>query len=242
MAKEAQEVDPLARDLHALREAAQACTACPLAKTRHSVVFGEGDAHARLMFVGEAPGQQEDLAGRPFVGAAGQLLDRILEAAGIRREEVYITNTVMCRPPGNRVPTPEERAACRPFFAAKMAYVRPDLVVLLGATAAQSVLGPEIRITRDRGRIVERDGIRYLATFHPAALLRDPSKKRPVWLDIQRVRDLYRALPPRAQETRETATGGDVAVTGGGSPSDAVSGPGSAVPRPVVQRRLEWER
>lgn len=182
--------------LAALRTRAQSCTACPLAERRSHVVFGEGDPGARLMFVGEAPGQQEDAQGRPFVGAAGQLLDRILEAAGIARDEVFITNTVMCRPPGNRVPTDEERATCRPFFDAKMAAIAPSIVVLLGATAAQAVLGPQIRITRDRGRVIERDGVRYVPTFHPAALLRDPAKKRPVWEDMKMVRDMYRELVP----------------------------------------------
>jgi len=242
MANETQGASLEARDLGALRAAAQTCTACPLAKTRHTVVFGEGDERARLVFVGEAPGQQEDVAGRPFVGAAGQLLNRILEAAGIRREEVYITNTVMCRPPGNRVPTPEERAACRPFFTAKMAHIRPDLVVLLGATAAQSILGPDIRITRDRGRIVERDGIRYMPTFHPAALLRDPSKKRPMWLDIQRVRDLYRALPPRSEDEAPVAAHATAVLSDPGSEDHLVLDPPRAAPRPAVQRRLEWER
>ena len=179
-----------------LRRQADACTACPLAQTRTRVVFGEGDPHARLLLVGEAPGQQEDLQGRPFVGAAGRLLDRILEAVDIAREEVFITNTVMCRPPGNRVPTDAERATCRPYFDRKMVLSAPRIVVLLGATAARQVLGPEVRITRDRGRPVERDGVTYVPTFHPAALLRDPEKKRPVWEDMKRVRDLYRALPP----------------------------------------------
>lgn len=181
-------------DLAGLGERARACTACPLAETRHAVVFGEGNEKAPLLFVGEAPGQQEDLMGRPFVGKAGQLLDRILEAAGMARAEVFITNTVMCRPPGNRVPRPEERAACRPFFDAKLRRIQPSIVVLLGATAAQSVLGPELRITRDRGRIVERDGVSYMPTFHPAAILRDPAKQPPVVQDLQRVRDLYREV------------------------------------------------
>lgn len=212
-----------------LRRAAEACTACPLARTRHSVVFGDGDEQAVLMFVGEAPGQQEDLQGRPFVGAAGQLLDRILEAAGIARGEVYITNTVMCRPPGNRVPTPEERSACRPFFDAKMRRVGPKIVVLLGATAAQGILGPDLRITGDRGRIVERDGVMYMPTFHPAALLRDPAKKRPVWQDIQKVRDLYREASPGS---------GSGAGDAGVSPPEPLRGDG---PRAPVQRHLDWE-
>lgn len=183
--------------LAVLRRQAGGCTACPLSRARQSVVFGEGDPHARLMFVGEAPGEQEDLQGRPFVGRAGQLLDRILGAADIDRAEVFITNTVMCRPPDNRVPTDAERATCRPYFERKLALIRPSIVVLLGSTASQQVLGPELRITRDRGRPVERDGVTYVPTFHPAALLRDPAKKRPVWEDMKRVRELYRALGPR---------------------------------------------
>lgn len=202
-----------------LRRQAGACMACPLARERRSVVFGEGDPHARLMFVGEAPGEQEDLQGRPFVGRAGQLLDRILEAAEIDRSEVFITNTVMCRPPGNRVPTDEERATCRPYFERKMALIRPGIVVLLGSTAAQQVLGPELRITRDRGRPVERDGVTYVPTFHPAALLRDPAKKRPVWEDMKRVRDLYRALAPRP----EAGAAGPASAPAPGSPSAAGS-------------------
>lgn len=185
--------------LERLRLQAGSCVACALSATRTQVVFGEGDPASPLMFVGEAPGRDEDRLGRPFVGAAGQLLDRILEAAGITRAEVFITNTVMCRPPQNRVPSDEERAACRTHFDARLALLAPRIVVLLGATAAQAVLGPGLRITRDRGRVVERDGVRYMPTFHPAALLRDPAKKRPVWEDIQRVRDMYRAIRPAGE-------------------------------------------
>lgn len=232
--------------MEGLRQAAETCTACPLARTRHSVVFGEGNEDTDLVFVGEAPGQQEDLQGRPFVGAAGQLLDRILEAAGIVRSEVYITNTVMCRPPGNRVPTPEERSACRPFFDAKLRRIGPKIVVLLGATAAQSILGPDIRITRDRGRIVERDGVQYIPTFHPAALLRDPAKKRPVWQDIQKVRDLYRNA--RTEGTAEEDASSAPARAPGSEPivkkaQDAEAGArssGAPLPR-GVQRRLDPE-
>jgi len=204
--------------LEALRAVAQSCRACPLAAERQHVVFGDGDPGARLMIVGEAPGRQEDEQGRPFVGAAGQLLDRILAACGIAREEVFITNTVMCRPPGNRVPTDDERAACRPFFDRKMDLIGPRIVVLLGATAAQSILGPQLRITRDRGKPVERDGVTYVPTFHPAALLRDPEKKRPVWEDMQLVRDMYRALAAR---DRVPAAASPVGPTDGRSPAEA---------------------
>lgn len=214
-------------ELATLRQQASGCTACPLASGRNSVVFGEGDPCARLMFVGEAPGQQEDVLGRPFVGAAGQLLDRILEAVDIVRSEVFITNTVMCRPPHNRVPTDEERATCRPYFDRKLDLIRPRIVVLLGATAAQQVLGPELRITRDRGRPVEREGVTYVPTFHPAALLRDPSKKRPVWEDMKRVREMYLALPTRGE-------GEPVAPGRAEAPPD----PGAPAARPASQARL----
>jgi uracil-DNA glycosylase len=225
--------------LAVLRRQAALCTACTLAQGRQSVVFGEGDPHARLMFVGEAPGQQEDLQGKPFVGAAGQLLDRILEAVGIARSEVFITNTVMCRPPHNRVPTDVERATCRPYFERKMALIQPRIVVLLGATAAQQVLGPEVRITRDRGKPVERDGVTYVPTFHPAALLRDPDKKRPVWEDMKRVRDLYQALEhggpaPSAAVPAEA----EVAAAGPAPADEAETAEPGVPPRRPTQRRL----
>ena len=233
-------------DLEALRREAMRCTACPLARTRTQVVFGEGNDKADLLFLGEAPGRQEDTQGRPFVGAAGQVLDRILAAADIARQEVYITNTVMCRPPGNRVPTPEERAACRPFLDAKIREIRPSIVVLLGATAAQSVLGPDLRISRDRGRILEEDGIRYMPTFHPAALLHDPSKKVPVWQDIQKVRDLYRG-PGVPSSSRADSTGMD-GQDGGSAREEGLSSEPEPEPDPemklaphAVQRRLTWE-
>jgi uracil-DNA glycosylase family 4 len=183
---------PARPDLSQLRRAALACTRCPLAAGRTQVVWGEGPEDARLMLVGEGPGATEDATGRPFVGAAGQLLDRILDAAGFARQEVYITNTVLCRPPGNRAPTDAEVEACRPYLQARLEVIRPDLVVLLGASAARAVLGPQTRISRDRGRVVDRNGQRFLATFHPAALLRDPSRKRAVWEDFQVARDLVR--------------------------------------------------
>lgn len=176
-----------------LKARAGACRACALCEGRTQVVVADGSWTAKLMLVGEAPGKEEDRLGLPFVGAAGQLLDRILEAAGFLREEVFITNTVMCRPPGNRQPSPEEMAQCRPFFLEKMALVQPQMVVILGAVALRGVLGLS-GITKMRGQRIERDGVAYYPTFHPAALLRDPSKKRPVWEDFKRIRDDYRAL------------------------------------------------
>ncbi|MDI3299524.1 MAG: uracil-DNA glycosylase [Bacillota bacterium] len=180
-----------------MRGAALGCTYCPLRAGCRGVVFGEGDPAARLVLVGEGPGATEDELGRPFVGRAGELLDRILEAAGFPRPSVFITNVVMCRPPGNRTPSEAEMAACRPWLEAKLELIRPDLVVALGSTAARALVDPAARITRLRGQWVERRGRRILPTYHPAALLRDPSKKREVWSDFQAVRDAYRALPPR---------------------------------------------
>lgn len=163
------------------------CQACALRQGAARVVFGEGRAGARLLLVGEGPGQQEDRQGRPFVGPAGKLLDRILEAAGFRRDQVYIANVVKCRPPGNRPPAPLEVAACWTHLERQIELVRPQLLVGLGAPASQALLGPGLRITRDRGQWGEWRGIPVMPTFHPAALLRDPAKKRPVWEDLQAV-------------------------------------------------------
>ena len=165
------------------------CEKCRLAVTRQNVVLGEGDLHAPLMFIGEGPGQQEDQTGRPFVGAAGQLLDRMLAAIGLKREQVYICNIVKCRPPQNRVPEPDERAACLPHLRAQVALVRPKVIVCLGSTPARALLGDDIRITRDRGVWHLKKGVWFMPTYHPAALLRDADKKRPAWTDFKAIRD-----------------------------------------------------
>lgn len=171
------------------------CVACRLAEGRNRVVFGEGDPHARLVLVGEAPGHDEDLSGRPFVGRAGELLDRILQAVGFSREEVFITNTVMCRPPSNRAPAPDEMLACRPFLRGKLDLIGPEMVVVLGAVALKALTDdPKASITQLRGRRLLQDGRYLYPTFHPAALLRDPAKKRPVWEDFKRIRRDYDRL------------------------------------------------
>lgn len=170
------------------------CTRCPLWRLRTFVVPGEGNLRARLMLVGEGPGAQEDTSGRPFVGAAGQLLDKMLAAIGTTREQVYIANIVKCRPPGNRTPTPEEADACLRYLRAQVALVRPKIIVCLGATSARHVLGEEWRVTRDHGKWVERKGVLITLTFHPAALLRDAAKKRPAWDDWQAIRDKLNGL------------------------------------------------
>ncbi len=167
----------------------EACTRCPLYRGIRHKVPGQGDPASPLMLIGEGPGQTEDEQGLAFVGAAGQLLTRMLAAISLPRERVYICNIVKCRPPGNRVPTPAEAEACRIHLRMQTWLVRPRVILLLGATAATNILGPDVRITRDRGRWTERKGVWILPTFHPSALLRDESKKRPAWEDLQRLRD-----------------------------------------------------
>jgi uracil-DNA glycosylase family 4 len=166
----------------------RACRRCGLREGCRGVVFGEGDPDSGVLLLGEGPGSVEDELGRPFVGPAGQLLDKILEAVGFRREEVYISNTVLCRPPGNRAPHPDEVAACRLWLDERLAIMRPSIIVCLGGSAGRALLGPEFRITRDRGRWYAFGSAAMIPTFHPAALLRDPAKKRPVWEDMKLVR------------------------------------------------------
>lgn len=161
------------------------CVRCKLASGRTHIVFGQGAPDARLMFVGEGPGHEEDLAGEPFVGAAGQLLNKIIEAMRLQRGDVYIANVVKCRPPGNRQPEEDEIAACSPFLSRQIAAVRPLFVCTLGGCAAQTLLRTRAPISRLRGRFHEVDGLRVLPTFHPAYLLRNPEHKRAVWEDMQ---------------------------------------------------------
>jgi DNA polymerase len=176
---------------------ARQCRRCGLRLGCRGVVFGEGDPRADILFLGEGPGAVEDELGRPFVGPAGQLLDKILLAVGFRREEVYITNTVLCRPPDNRPPFPDEVAACRVWLDRRLALIDPAIIVCLGASAAQSLLGRDLRITRDRGRWYMFGRAKVMPTFHPAALLRDPSKKRDVWQDMKAVRAEWETLRDR---------------------------------------------
>ena len=165
------------------------CTRCPLHRERKTVVHTEGNRKARLMFVGEAPGADEDIQARPFVGRAGQLLTKIIEAIGLKREEVLIGNVNRCRPPGNRPPTPEEASMCKPFLLREIAIVQPEVIVVLGNTAMKNLLDTREGITKLRGTFQEFKGIKVMPTFHPAYLLRDPSKKRETWEDLKKVRD-----------------------------------------------------
>jgi DNA polymerase len=165
------------------------CTRCPLHLERTHVVHTEGNRKARLMFVGEAPGADEDAQARPFVGRAGQLLTKIIEAIGLKREEVLIGNVNRCRPPQNRAPTTEEASMCKPFLLREIAVVQPEVIVVLGNTAMKNLLDTREGITRLRGRFQDYKGIKVMPTFHPAYLLRDPSKKRETWEDLKQVRD-----------------------------------------------------
>lgn len=177
----------------------QACKRCVLAATRQKTVFGAGSPAARLVIVGEAPGAEEDRRGEPFVGAAGQLLTKMLAAIGLARDEVYICNLLKCRPPGNRTPRPDEVACCKPFLREQLRLIQPEVVLAMGSPAARELLQTRRGITSLRGRFMKSpDGHRVMPTFHPAYLLRNPAAKRDVWTDLQRVAaELGLELPPR---------------------------------------------
>jgi uracil-DNA glycosylase family 4 len=171
------------------------CMRCPLCcQGRTHVVNSEGNRKARLMFVGEAPGANEDAEGRPFVGRAGQLLNKIIEAIGLGREDVFIGNVNRCRPPQNRTPSPKEAAICKPFLLREIAVVKPDVIVVLGNTAMKNLLDTKEGITKLRGQFQDYRGIKVMPTFHPAYLLRDPSKKREAWDDMKKVRDYLKTV------------------------------------------------
>lgn len=179
--------------LDAIRDGLGECTRCKLHEHRRTIVFGEGNPQASLMFVGEGPGAEEDATGRPFVGRAGQLLDKIIAAIGLRREDVYIANIVKCRPPLNRTPERDEVETCEPFLFRQIKFIRPRVIVALGSPAFQTLLRTRDSITRARGEWRELDGIKVMPTFHPAFLLRSPDKKREVWEDMKKVRDFLNA-------------------------------------------------
>ncbi|HYN07858.1 MAG TPA: uracil-DNA glycosylase [Vicinamibacterales bacterium] len=183
--------DPTAA-LHDLRAHIGDCTRCKLhGLGRRQVVFGVGNPQADLMFVGEAPGADEDVQGEPFVGRAGQLLTKIIEAIGLKRTDVYIANVIKCRPPGNRNPEPDEVATCEPFLARQIDVIRPKVIVALGSFAAKALLQSDVPISRVRGHVFDyRGGAKLIPTFHPAFLLRSPERKRDVWEDMKKVRAL----------------------------------------------------
>lgn len=183
-----------AQTLDGLHERICACVKCPLGHTRTNFVFGTGNPAATLMIIGEAPGADEDAQGEPFVGKAGQLLNKILEAIGFKRGDVYICNILKCRPPGNRKPLAEEVDLCLPYLRKQIALVKPKLILALGLTAAENLLATTESLGRLRGRILEYEGTPLMVTYHPAALLRNPNWKRPAWEDVQAVRKLHDEL------------------------------------------------
>jgi DNA polymerase len=176
-----------ADSLRILRSELGDCTRCRLSRNRKTVVFGEGNARARLMFIGEGPGREEDIQGRPFVGDAGQLLTRLIEKMGFKREDVYIANIVKCRPPSNRDPQEDEIAACLPFLKRQIRVISPEVIITLGRIAAHTLMEVKTPISRLRGKFDTYEGVPLMPTFHPAYLLRNPKDKILVWADAQKV-------------------------------------------------------
>ncbi|MCQ4725321.1 uracil-DNA glycosylase [Anaerotignum faecicola] len=164
------------------------CYRCGLSQGRHNVVIDRGSRQSEIMFIGEGPGEQEDLQGRPFVGPAGQLFDKLLVAAGFAPDEVYVANIVKCRPPNNRDPREEEQQACINYLRYQTALIKPKIIICLGRIAAKAIIDRDFKITKDRGRWIQRKGVWMMATFHPSAVLRDELKKRPVWEDFKSIR------------------------------------------------------
>ncbi len=172
-----------------LEEEIKDCKKCKLCQNRTNIVLGTGDRNADIMFIGEGPGADEDREGEPFVGKAGKLMNEALIGLGIKRDKLYIANIVKCRPPGNRNPEADETIACMDYLRSQVMLVKPKVIVLLGSVALKNILGEEYQITASRGKWVEKKGIRYMPTWHPAALLRDEAKKIEFWNDLKEVRD-----------------------------------------------------
>jgi DNA polymerase len=183
------------KEFSRLKDVVGSCQKCDLHKERTQAVFGDGNPYAEILLIGEGPGHDEDKQGLPFVGKSGQLLDKILEACGFERQEhVYIGNIVKCRPPGNRDPKPEERATCLPYLNKQIQLIDPQIIILLGATALKGLIDPEAKITRIRGQWMEWENRLVMPTYHPSALLRNPSLKKDSWEDFKKVYHKYREL------------------------------------------------
>lgn len=180
--------DPKEKDttMIKLKEIVMSCKKCRLADNRNNVVFGEGNFYARLMFIGEGPGAEEDAQGRPFVGRAGQLLDKMILAMGLKREEVYIANIVKCRPPNNRAPFRDEAELCKPYLIEQIKFIKPELIICLGSIATNYLLNEDVSITKVRGSIRDFNGIKVIPTYHPAYLLRNANKKAEAWEDLKK--------------------------------------------------------
>ncbi|HKI84921.1 MAG TPA: uracil-DNA glycosylase [Candidatus Krumholzibacteria bacterium] len=188
------EASAQAEALRVLAQEVAGCVKCKLHSTRTQTVFGVGNPNADLVFVGEAPGRDEDLQGEPFVGMAGKLLTKIISAIGFEREDVYICNVLKCRPPQNRDPQPDEVAQCEPYLLRQLEILQPKVICALGRVAAQTLLQTRESLTRMRGRVHDYHGIPMMVTYHPAALLRNPNWKRPTWEDVQKLRALHDEL------------------------------------------------
>ena len=173
--------------LEGVRKELGDCRRCKLHRTRRTLVFGEGNRKAKLMLIGEGPGYDEDVQGRPFVGKAGQLLTKIIESIDLSREEVYIANIIKCRPPQNRNPEPDEIASCNPFLMKQIRVIQPKIICALGTFSAQTLLQTDTKITALRGKLYDLEGIKVIPTYHPAFLLRNPERKREVWEDMKKI-------------------------------------------------------
>ena len=178
------------------------CNRCVLCNTRNNVVFGVGPKDAEIMFIGEGPGEQEDLRGEPFVGAAGKLLDDMLSIIDMNREMVYIANIVKCRPPNNRDPFDDEQDACIDYLRAQVALVKPRVIVCLGRVAAKRIIDPDFKISQSRGQWIDRNGVAITAIYHPSALLRDPSKRPDTFMDMLSIRDMLKRVRPYVDSVR----------------------------------------
>ncbi len=182
-------------ELDSLRNECMGCTKCPLHSGRRNMVFGVGNPESKVMFVGEGPGEQEDIQGEPFVGKSGQLLDKYLEIVDLsRNENIYIANIVKCRPPQNRDPKPEEQDACIDYLRKQVKLIQPKIIVCLGRIAAQRLISPDFRVTSQHGQFIEKGGILFMGTFHPSALLRNPANKPHALSDFQALRDKIKEL------------------------------------------------
>lgn len=180
--------------LEELQKIVSQCKKCELHTTRTNTVFGQGNPNADIMFIGEGPGYNEDKMGIAFIGPAGQLFTKALEGIGMKREDIYIANIVKCRPPNNRDPKPDEMKACIPYLRWQFKLIKPKIIVCLGRIAAINIINLDIKITKERGKWIEKNGIWILPTYHPSAVLRDEKKKRPFWEDIKELEKKYREL------------------------------------------------
>lgn len=181
-------------NLEKLKEECKNCHKCNLSKTRNRMVFGNGNPNATIMLIGEGPGKQEDLSGEVFVGEAGHLLDKMLKAIDLKREDIYIGNIVKCRPPGNRDPFPEEQQACIEYLRNQVRIIKPKILVCLGIIAGTRIIHPNFKITAEHGTWVKRGDFWIIGTYHPAALLYDPSKKRDAWEDLKKIKEKLESL------------------------------------------------